>query len=228
MASSTITATFDALIMIKWIKKNAPESLKKNYKLWRFKCEIKNTNVNAELVSHLVKQQRIFTHSQKYKLQTLVETGTYLGEMVSAMRYFFESIYSIELSEKLAKEAQELFKTKPSIQIIQGDSSIQLEKLIPNLKQPTLFWLDGHYSGGQTALGNKECPILEELDAILQFKYKSESAILIDDARLFNGTNDYPTTKTIENWVAKNLPSHSSKIEYDAICILPKTSSDLD
>jgi hypothetical protein len=52
-----------------------------------------------------------------------------------------------------------------------------------------LFWLDGHFCGGVSAHGDKGTPILEELNLILSHRVK-EHVILIDDARLFNGTFD--------------------------------------
>jgi hypothetical protein len=44
-----------------------------------------------------------------------------------------------------------------------------------------MFWLDRHYSGGFTAKGEKDCPIIEELDAISNGSHLKHS-ILIDDA----------------------------------------------
>ena len=82
-----------------------------------------------------------------------------------------------------------------------------------------IFWLDGHYSGGITALGNKECPVLEELETIL--KSHIQHVILIDDARLFNGTNDYPTIDELKFIISKSKFEYNIFIENDAIIILP-------
>ena len=32
------------------------------------------------------------------------------------------------------------------------------------MDKPTVFWIDGHYSGGITGIGEAVCPILAELD----------------------------------------------------------------
>lgn len=145
---------------------------------------------------HIVKQTAILEFQKKFALEILVETGTYLGDMVEAQRDHFKKIYSIELSDRLFKKAKKRFIAYPNIKILHGDSGVVLNLLIPEIDKPALFWLDGHYSGGITSLGNKECPVVEELNAI--FKSPFNHVILIDDARLFNGTNDYPAINDIK------------------------------
>jgi hypothetical protein len=63
-----------------------------------------------------------------------------------------------------------------------GDSRKILNSIIEN-EDNILFWLDAHWSGGNTYGENDECPLIEELNVI--FKFKKNYAILIDDARLF-------------------------------------------
>ena len=82
---------------------------------------------------------------------------------------------------------------------MQGDSGNVLNQLVPELNSAALFWLDGHYSGGQTAKGEKECPIYEELKSILASSL--EHIVLIDDARLFIGQHDYPTIEELKDFV---------------------------
>ena len=74
---------------------------------------------------------------------------------------------------------------------------------------PSLFWLDAHFSGGNTALGKTPCPLLEELDIILATGEKHY--LLIDDARCFGALGGFPTLEEIE---AKIGPF---KIENDII-----------
>ena len=167
---------------------------------------------------HIVKQMAIEEFRNKFQTKILVETGTYLGDMVEAQRAHFEKIYSIELSEKLFNRAKKRFKNYSHITILQGDSGIVLNKLIPGIDQPALFWLDGHYSGGITAKAEKECPVREELETIL--KSSLPHIILIDDARLFNGTQDYPTTEEIKSIIEKSGNSYSLEVKDDIIRII--------
>ena len=45
-------------------------------------------------------------------------------------------------------------------EILQGDSTDVLPEVVEKMDEPTLFWLDGHYSGGITASGEQETPIV--------------------------------------------------------------------
>lgn len=168
---------------------------------------------------HIVKQKVIDEYRKKFQLEILVETGTYFGEMVEAQRNNFKKIYSIELSEKLFARAKKRFKSFPHITILQGDSGDVLNKLIGEIDRPALFWLDGHYSGGITAHGNKECPVPEELNAILNSKI--DHVILIDDARLFNGAHDYPTLEEIRTLNVKGGKEYKLEIDTDIIRLTP-------
>ena len=168
---------------------------------------------------HIVKQMAIEEYQKKFDLKILVETGTYLGDMVEAQRTRFEKTYSIELSKKLFQRATKRFKSYSHITILNGDSGIVLNKLLPGIDKPALFWLDGHYSEGITAKGTKECPVVEELEAI--FKSDFYHIILIDDARLFNGTRDYPTLDEIKQIFEKNNRVYSLTIKDDIIRLIP-------
>ena len=168
---------------------------------------------------HIVKQMAIEEYQKKFDLKLLVETGTYLGDMVEAQRNHFENIYSVELSKKLFQRATKRFKVYSHINILNGDSGVVLNKLIQEIDKPALFWLDGHYSEGITAKGAKECPVLEELEAIQKSNFYH--IILIDDARLFNGTRDYPTLDEIKQIFEKNNRVYSLTVKDDIIRLIP-------
>ena len=165
---------------------------------------------------HIVKEKMITKNRGNRTI--LIETGTYLGEMVIKMRHNFQKIYSIELDKKLFEAAQERFQHDQTIEILNGDSGEVLQMLLPKTTAPTLFWLDGHYSGGVTSKANLNTPIYRELNTILAHPV-SDHIILIDDARLFVGEHDYPTLLDLENFISQKTNGHTFSVINDIIRI---------
>jgi hypothetical protein len=168
---------------------------------------------------HLIKQKMILDCLGQYKPGVMVETGTLVGDMVEAMKRRFQRIYSIEISPDLAHKAQQRFARDSHVEIIENDSAIALRKLVPMLNEPTLFWLDGHYSGGNTGKGEKETPIMEELETILSSNIPH--VILVDDARCFGTEKDYPSLDELETYVKSRRPDVHMFVKHDCIHILP-------
>jgi hypothetical protein len=105
----------------------------------------------------------------------------------------------VELDETLAASARQRFRRSPSVEVCTGDSAVLMPEIVDRLDGSTLYWLDGHYSGGVTADAGR-CPIVEELTAILGSR--SPFVALVDDARLFDGTDGYPTLASLLKLVA--------------------------
>jgi hypothetical protein len=167
---------------------------------------------------HLLKQQVIKDLGQQYDLKTLVETGTYLGHMVDAQKRNFSKIISIELSPDLARQAQEKFSKDAHIEILEGDSGQVIKEIVPQLTAPALFWLDGHFSEGITAKGDKDTPVMEELDTIIESKLNH--IIIIDDARHFNGEKGYPSIQDLRAQLKKSPNSYRLEVKDDIIRII--------
>ena len=179
--------------------------------------------------SYKYKRAKINTLRTKYNIKVLVETGTFLGDTVEFFKSTFEKVISIELADKLAADAQKRFEHDSNVTIIHGDSGEVLKEILADMKEPVLLWLDGHYSSEffigdvfvKTAKGKKETPVEEELRLI--FASGINHVILIDDARLFDGKNDYPSIKKLKNAVKKYSSNYSVRIDNDIIYILPQT-----
>ena len=149
---------------------------------------------------HRLKQRVIEEHKRKFGHSLFIETGTYLGDMINAQKSRFKKVISIELGDQLYKNAVEKFRKNKNITLYQGDSGEVLGEIMNNISEPAIFWLDGHYSGGITAKGEKECPILKELDAIFETN-SLDHVLLIDDANCFVGENDYPTLEELKVYI---------------------------
>lgn len=171
---------------------------------------------------HIVKQKTIREFADKFRLRILVETGTYYGDMVEAMKNHFDQIYSIELSRELYEWSRRRFYGDKRITIIHGNSGIELGNIISFIKIPALFWLDGHYSAGLTARGDKDTPIYEELMHIFQSDQRGH-AIIIDDARCFGTEPGYPSMSELIQFIKEMRPYSYIEIENDSIRITMNT-----
>lgn len=113
-----------------------------------------------------------------------VETGTYLGDSARWASRHFSRVYTIEISWNLHNQAKRALSDLENVTPLFGDSRILLRQLLPDLKgEKCVFWLDGHWSGGETYGRFDECPLLEELQVVNQ--YGSGNIVLVDDARYF-------------------------------------------
>lgn len=132
------------------------------------------------------------------KTKNFVETGSYLGDGIQlAITSGFKTIYSIEISEKYHKICANRFRNNRNVNLIKGDSLFELKKLIDSINEPFTYWLDGHYSKGDTGCGKLEFPIMIELETILKRKIDGE-IIYIDDMRILeNYSEDINKSKMI-------------------------------
>ena len=94
--------------------------------------------------------------------------------------------------DKIPAKDREKFKNNAKVKIIQGDSSVVIGDLADKVNDSVFFWLDGHWSSGDTARGDLDCPLLEEVKQINN-KYKNKCILAIDDVRLFG-------TYVTEDW----------------------------
>jgi FkbM family methyltransferase len=131
-----------------------------------------------------------------HALRYFVETGTYLGQTAYWASQFFEKVITIEFSKSLYEQAIAQYAHVSNLECRYGHTRSQLQELIPQLDAPSLFWLDAHWSGGETYGAMDECPLLDEIKIISQANV--EHFILIDDARLF--TAPPPPPHQSEQW----------------------------
>jgi len=173
----------------------------------------------AGLVPHVHKQAIIRDYARRHRLSVLVETGTYRGDMVAAMRNTFREIHSIELDADLHRSATDRFAGSPHVFVYQGDSGKVMPAVLKGLQEPALFWLDGHFSGGVTAKAGTDTPVRAEVAEIFRAGGHAH-VVLIDDARLFTGEGDYPSLAELESLVRGFRPQASVTAEDDVIRVV--------
>lgn len=128
-------------------------------------------------------------------LDVFVEGGTYRGGTAKKMSEFFKKVYTIEKSDVMYDIAKENLKDISNVTMLKGDTREHLTQILDS-NDNIIFWLDAHWSGGDTYGEEDECPLVEELNII--FKYPKNYVILIDDARLFLAPPPHP--HKFQNW----------------------------
>ncbi len=165
-------------------------------------------------------------YGKRYDLKVFIETGTNDGGTPMFLKHQFELIYTIELGMRQWQEAVAKFALYPHIHALQGDSTYVLPEVLARVVEPALIWLDGHHSGGDTAHGELDTPVVQELEAL--FADKNRHVILVDDARIFGGGPehddephyaDYPTLDWVEQTAIKN--GYSYQLKDDIIRLVP-------
>jgi hypothetical protein len=171
-----------------------------------------------------IKVRTIKLLNKKFSSKFFIETGTYLGDTTFDLRNLFQKLYTIELSNDLYKKAQVRFDKYKKINVQNGDSAVVLKEILQQINNNRiLFWLDGHYSEGITAKSELVTPILNELISIRDHEIKNgiNHIILIDDAHLFTGIDDYPELNTFLDFCKQNFPTRMVELINNIIVINP-------
>jgi hypothetical protein len=168
---------------------------------------------------HLLKQKVVREYGERFGLKTLVETGTYYGEMVAAMKRRFDRIYSIEFAPELAERAQRKFAGEGHIKILPGDSRVIMPEVLAQLNARALFWLDGGYfmwSGKES----DQQRLSAELEMILSHRFPH--IVLLDDARGLTGRNGIPTVSHIKAFIEGKFSNRQVRVEHDILRVTPR------
>ena len=130
-----------------------------------------------------------------------IETGTSYGNTTMLAKDIFNEVHTVELEDNFYNKAAVNFANEKNVKVYHGDSAELFPAILKNLTQRNIiFWLDGHYSGGTTAKGQSNTPIIGELRAIKESGI-SQAILLIDDICCFS-----PDTKELAE-VACGYPS---------------------
>lgn len=104
----------------------------------------------------------------KWKVRTIVETGTYKGKSTRALADMGALVFTIEIRPELA-EMREL----GNVEALIGDSGELVGDLLPVMRKPFLIYLDAHWG--------EHSPLLEELEGIAAAGLKEKPVIAIHD-----------------------------------------------
>jgi hypothetical protein len=143
-----------------------------------------------------------------------IETGTYLGETTKILGARSSKVYTIEPSLELMNLAKNNCADLNNVEFLNGLSENLIEKVITSLTDSEYknvsFWLDGHYSAGNTFLGPSKTPIRKELEIISKHLSRFQQlTIFVDDVRGFPTNQNqeisaYPGIDWLVDWAESN------------------------
>lgn len=156
---------------------------------------------------HFIKQACVLRNGKRGA--QWVETGTFLGETTELLAEHGSHVTSLEPAKSLFDRASEKFKGYAKVTLLNAASEDAFPGLLAGLSGDVNFWLDGHYSAGDTFQGEKDTPIIEELNCIERHIGNfGKLAVLVDDVRCFNPHlaeySQYPSLNFLVDWANKN------------------------
>lgn len=140
---------------------------------------------------------------------TWIETGTAQGNTTAVLARIATKVHTIEPHHESYKAAVQRFSETRNVEAYHGTSEEIFPKLLAKVSGTVCFWLDGHYSGGDTFQAQKDTPILNEMQEISASLDRFDRiAVLIDDIRCFDpdlpGFSDYPPLDHVVDWAREN------------------------
>lgn len=138
-----------------------------------------------------------------------IETGTNIGHTTTFLaQEICGKVITIEPEPKLAALARESLASYDGITLLEGTSEEKFTTALDMVHGTVAFWLDGHYSGGNTFLGSVETAIASELLSIEGVLDRLSVQVFVDDFRCFPAVATdgvgYPTRLELVDWATRN------------------------
>lgn len=178
-----------------------------------------------------VPEELVLFLQRTFNLNVFIETGTFKGDTSCWAADHFNKVLTIELSKELFDEAADKYRHLQNIHFKYGNSPEELVKIIKDIDESAVFWLDAHHCSLNTAGKGSPVPILEEINAIGSSTY--DQFILIDDARLFlapppdpHRRDEYPDIYTLLEQINRHK-KHYILIYDDVIICVPESVKEI-
>lgn len=170
--------------------------------------EERNMQIHSNLPGSIMARLR-----RKFQLKFFVETGTAGGDTTEMAASSFNHVWTCDIDGRLVARAKKRLQDYNNVTVSMESSPSFLRVIKPALILPTMYWLDAHWCGGPTK-PKKECPLIEELQAIGSFHPQGavakqrgyHSVIIIDDANLLESPpppphdpKQWPTLGDVQN-----------------------------
>lgn len=139
------------------------------------------------------KYRHIVKTARETGADVFFEVGTYRGLTTKRCAPHFRSVVTVELDPTLCAESRGYLASTKNVTVIEGDGLKELAKFLAATNERNIIvFLDGHFSGGQTAKGDLVEPALEEIEILHRHREKI-AAFIVDDFREFGTQPGWPT-----------------------------------
>lgn len=184
--------------------KRAEAPLQSQYDVMKYERGIIAFNSAPELFPFFAALKR------DYQIDTVIETGTFLGATTAGFSLLFNEVHTIEIIPDTYNAAKFNLAKFENIKCYQGSSPIVLREILPTLKgKRILFYLDAHWES--------YWPLLDEILEIAK-THENNCIIVIDDFKVpGRGDIPYDTLGPYEcshEYVATNLNKVFSDYSY--------------
>lgn len=158
---------------------------------------------------------------------TFVETGTFTGNTTKWAAGLFRTVVSVEASDKLHALAKQRLARSGNVTLHHGWSHEVLPSIMAVTPGQAVVWLDAHWSCGETAGSDLECPVLAEIAAVDAGNV--DHIVMIDDARLFISppppplhADSWPTIGAVVDELRRRRPHTHVALLDDVIIRVPE------
>ncbi len=145
-------------------------------------------------------QKEIQQLIDKYKINLVIETGTYLGATANKLSEMATKVITIEINPEYYSRAKRLLSSKSNVTLYHEDTLNIFQNIIAESASPnTLFYLDDHW--------RERNPLLEELSIIAKSEIKP--VLAIHDFKVPNhpelGFDSYGGQDYDWNWIKNSI-----------------------
>jgi len=129
--------------------------------------------------------------------RTLIETGSAKGDGIQyALNAGFQMVFSIEIDPAYYEHCVKRFQGNGRVILMQGDSKEILPEILAKTNEPVTILLDAHVTGPNQKHGEKLCPVIDELKAIIDHSKSDQGKnlrhiIVIDDINWLDGKQEW-------------------------------------
>jgi hypothetical protein len=173
----------------------------------------------VEAPAEYAKRRHLLALFHEHGHRVFVESGTYRGDTTAFFLRYAERLLTVEVDPRLFQRARARFAHAPKVQVIEGDALVEIPRVVGELTEPPLIWLDGHYSGGETGKGAEVEPALEIIRR-LGGVAPAGSTIVVDDLRLFGLLPDFPRLDDLIIETRAAFPTATVRAGLDSLVVL--------